>query len=479
MKTKALLLALVLVLCLNFTGCSGLNNVEKVSLNGDAKEDGTILNVASVSDSLSAQANDVTVTIRDIEAFLKDKKAHYPLSDEFIERYQQAGGGYIDNAKKAGLTVDKQKHEPNQKWHFFESWLYPSIEDGSLTWDADAKRRVYTNLLCPELLLWIYEAAGVDPSKVRDAKEVAEQGRAAGTSVTTIAKNMRACVPWEDIANAVKGFKPMPSVTLIPSKTTLNVGEQAVITATLLNAGDVTATAAWSISEGSDYVSIVPNGNEATVSAIAKGTAKIKVSYGDNLGAECTVTVKEQSVVDPSIEGSVKYDIKYDLGARKTAKKIESVEELLGAFELVGEGNGIISSVSFMENVYGGGNGGRGETSWYAGDMLKFGTTNVCGSITFELNAEVSRIIITGYVSDNGCKIKVGSGSDDGNATTVICSEMSVAGKDVVEGKQTSTITIDFESANCITIETTNKKPLYITSIEFVVAANGNQQKTV
>ena len=41
-----------------------------------------------------------TITMTDIALFLEQKAEHYPLSDEFIERYQQKSGGYIDNAKK-------------------------------------------------------------------------------------------------------------------------------------------------------------------------------------------------------------------------------------------------------------------------------------------------------------------------------------------------------------------------------------------
>ena len=134
-------------------------------------------------------------TIQDFCDYLQDKSEHYPLSDEFIERYQQTSGGYIDNAKKHGVPVDKTIHEPNQKWHFFVSW----IEDGSIDTTQSAKSRVYTGLLCPELLLWIYEAMGVNPVKVKEAKAVAEKGKVEGTNVSTLAKNMRSVVSWEDL----------------------------------------------------------------------------------------------------------------------------------------------------------------------------------------------------------------------------------------------------------------------------------------
>lgn len=66
---------------------------------------------------VSPQA-DETITMKEMADFLSQKKEHYPLSDEFIEKYQQDGGGYIDYARQKGLVVDKTLHEPNQKWHF-------------------------------------------------------------------------------------------------------------------------------------------------------------------------------------------------------------------------------------------------------------------------------------------------------------------------------------------------------------------------
>lgn len=178
-----------------------------VGLTAKKLDDGTYTNsnfTSIVTRNSKTATESTTITMRTIASFLSEKKEHYPLSDEFMERYQQTSGGYIDFAKKNGHPVDKLKHEPNQKWHFFDSWLNQSLEDGTLTWEDDAKSRVYTKLLCPELLLWIYEASDVDPVKVRNAKEVAEKGKIAGQSVSTIAKNMRNCVAWEDLKIVVE-----------------------------------------------------------------------------------------------------------------------------------------------------------------------------------------------------------------------------------------------------------------------------------
>lgn len=456
MRQKYLLTIFALVICLALTVIQlPLGNL---SNNGDV--------------TANADSSDI-ITMRDIEQFLKDKKEHYPLSDEFIERYQQSSGGYLDTAKKAGIAVDKEKHSPNQKWHFFESWLYPSIEDGTLSWDESAKSRVYSKLLCPELLLWIYEACGVDPVKVKAAKAAAEQGKAAKLAATTIAKNMRGCVAWEDLENGIKNYTPVASVTLNPAKLQMTVGDEQTITATVSYVETV-GSANWSIVEGEDVVSITPNGNRVTVNAITKGAAKIRVSYNDDLTAECVITVKEQSA--PSTESSVKYNLQ----GTSTAQ-IKTVENALAAFKLIGEGDGIIVSVDEINYIAGGGSGGSGDNRWSSTDMLKIGSTSYNGSITLTFNVAVSGVIITGYVHNAKCEIRVGDSAstdwtedaNDDKTTAVVCSEMTVASKDSIENEQTETIVINFESATTITIATINttssKYPLYITSIEFVI----------
>ena len=181
-------------------GCTFINS--KIESNSEQ------LNQNYKENITKQEANEsTTVTMKDIYDYLLTKSAHYPLSDEFIEKYQQTSGGYLDYAKELGKIVDKERHEPDQKWHFIDSWLLRSIEDSSLTWDESAENRVYKKLLCPELLLWIYEACEVNPSKVRQAMTMAEQGKSAKQAVTTIAKNMRACVYWDDLRPAIENYK--------------------------------------------------------------------------------------------------------------------------------------------------------------------------------------------------------------------------------------------------------------------------------
>ena len=137
----------------------------------------------------------------------------------------------------------------------------------------------------------------------------------------------------------------------------------------------------------------------------------------------------------------------------------------------------MITSVSSAEYIYGGGYGGKNETNWYTGNMLKFGTTSVSGNLVLELNTAVNCIKITGYVADAKCQIQIGdsysldwTGGSDGKTTTYTCSDMNVTTKEIVEGNQTSTIIIYFESTTSLKIAVTNNKPLYITGIELIAA---------
>lgn len=292
-------------------------------------------------------------------------------------------------------------------------------------------------------------------------------------------KKYKFIMPDNDVIIDVtlKDLKKATNVIFEQNNIELFVGEDINVVAKV-EPSDTTDKASWSVVEGQEFISMTDKGNTASVHAVKKGNAKIKVLYNDNVSAECNIIINEKSIVSTAL---AKYDIKYDLGTRKTAKLIDSNEELLKAFVLSGD-NQIINSISQMEYIYGGGNGGRGETVWYTGDMLKFGTTSVNGSLTLDLNVEVNQIKITGYVSDKNCKVQVGDSSStdwesettDNKTTLATCTEMNETTKDIVEGKQTSTIVIDFDNTKSLKIATTNKKPLYITSIEFVALTSSN-----
>ncbi len=240
----------------------------------------------------SPLGSETTMTVGTFTDYLLGQKEHYPISDEFIEKHQQLSGGYIKNAKNAGIVVDKQQHSPNQKWHFFESWYYACLEEGTISREDDAKSRIYMKLLCPELLLWMYEACGVAPVKVKRAFDAAVAGKEEGLAVTSIAKKMREQVSWEDIMANFGEKTPATGVTLDKTSLSMKVGDTAKVVATV-TPGDTTETPIWSVVSGQGVVTVAQNGREVTLTAVAEGSSTLKVSFNEDVWAECTVTVTD------------------------------------------------------------------------------------------------------------------------------------------------------------------------------------------
>lgn len=145
------------------------------------------------------------MTIKEWMKLLEDKKEHYPISDEFIRNYQQSPvskNGYVYFAWKTGHVICSETAEPNQKWHFFESYMLTSIVDGKIQLDDDAEKR-YKMLKCPELLLWIAEAVGIDSDIVNEAASQAREiidngvnGYSRNEAGRKIAKEL---IPWDMI----------------------------------------------------------------------------------------------------------------------------------------------------------------------------------------------------------------------------------------------------------------------------------------
>ena len=106
-------------------------------------------------------------TNKDLCNFYICKEEHYENTDRFIKKYQQTNASkksYLAFAIESGHMIYKSLAEPNQKWHFIESWYKSKI----MTVDNfDEKRAIkWCGLRCPELLIWMAEAAGVEVSDV-------------------------------------------------------------------------------------------------------------------------------------------------------------------------------------------------------------------------------------------------------------------------------------------------------------------------
>ena len=426
--------------------------------------------------------DDYVITMSDMERFLLTKNEQYPITNEYVELYQQESGGYIANALKAGLVVDKSQHLPSQKWHYFDSWLYATIDEGML-WSASASDRSYGKFSCPELLLWIIEATGVDSEIVTEAKNIAIEGKETGLGVSTICANIRKAVPFNTyLRPLIIEFLENNPVEYESYTLTVN-SDSAYQLSSLKDTYKERETVTLSIlltDNAKEIVKVTANGK--LLEASSGTTYKFSMPGED---VEIVITLKDKDVAPPQIEATKDYyyDIVYELPGKQAVKFTETTDAY-NAIKFNGTKDNIISSVSGITNVYGGGRGGSGDNIWYAGNMLKLGTTSVTGSITLELTENVTGVIITGYVTNNNCNIRVGdststvwSGDGDDGKTTLITAKddyfMNVAAKDAVEADATSTIQINFESTNSITISTEKNGSkyyvLYITSIEFVV----------
>ena len=426
--------------------------------------------------------DDYVITMADMERFLLTKDEQYPITNEYVELYQQESGGYISNALKAGLVVDKSQHLPSQKWHYFESWLYATIEEG-MSWDASASDRSYGKFSCPELLLWIIEATGVDSAKVREAKDIAVAGKQEGLGVSTICKNIRTAVPFNTYLR--------PLIIEFLENNPANY-EKYSLTVNSDSAYQLSSIRSSYMERETVTFTILMQDNTKEVAKVTVNGKVLEPTSGTTYkfsmpaeNVEIVITLKDKEVVPPSVEATKDYyyDVVYTLPG-KTAVKFDDPSEAYNVLQFNGKQSNIISSVSNITNVYGGGRGGSGDNIWYAGNMMKLGTTSVTGSITLKLNQKVTGVIITGYVTNANCKIRVGdsdstvwSGEGDDGKTTLVTAKddyaMNVVNKAAVEANTTSTIQINFDSTDSVTISTEKSGSsyyvLYITAIEFIV----------
>lgn len=207
--------------------------------------------------------------------------------------------------------------------------------------------------------------------------------------------------------------------------------------------------------------------NEDILSTDGKGKYTFKMPHKNVI---LNIALENKAITN----NSCTYNVIYDLGSGKTAKQLTTSEAILNSLSQEGEET-IISNISSFEYIYGGGNGGRGDTLWVSNNMLKVGTTSKYGSLTIELTKSVDSIVITGYIHQTKTKIKVGDSlsSDwlgetlDNKTTEVTCSDMTVIDKTNVESNNVSSVKVKFESTKSLKIAVTGKGPLYITSLTF------------
>lgn len=136
------------------------------------------------------------MTLDEFCDFFKNKNPHYQKSDDFvIKGYGQKSGGYIECAECKKIEIDSEKAEPNQQWHLLKS--YYREKNGK----KDAKH-CYRYLLCPELLLWIAEAAGFDITEVaEEAKQIIDNKEKGARNKA--GRKIKEKITWEKLEDKI------------------------------------------------------------------------------------------------------------------------------------------------------------------------------------------------------------------------------------------------------------------------------------
>ena len=234
------------------------------------------------------------IDMLDFSSFLIDKKEHYPISDSFVQQLDNFDFSYVELAKTTGHAVDQSSAEPNQKWHFYEFYLLDGFKNGTLTLASDAYKEIYQNMDSPELMLYIFEASGINESQLSAAKEAAESALSQGLTGVDVVNEMKEIVSWEDITS-------LKSVTTSPTRTTITVGGNDRIVSAVTDPIFVDEAPTWSIVEGEENITIAPNGKEVSIHPVKEGKAIVRVSYSETIYYDCNVTIK--AAATPTIVG--------------------------------------------------------------------------------------------------------------------------------------------------------------------------------
>lgn len=273
----------------------------------------------------------------------------------------------------------------------------------------------------------------------------------------------RFIMPDHDVIITVtlKKIVPAREISLDPSSLTLALdGDDGSITA-VVKPEDSSDEIHWEIIEGSDVISITPDGRKATIHALRIGQAKIKATCSVTTSATADICVKDA----PKEPLTATYDIRYDLGEGKRAKPITTKEELRQVFVLR-DGVDLLKDVDEPISVYGGGSGGRGETAWYRGDMLKLGTTNVVGQIVLHFKESISHLDLWGYATAEKAELQIGDAKNDGERVMISGHDMTLVSKESIK-EEPASLGIDFAPTKDVLIAVTKTKPVYLTALSF------------
>lgn len=156
---------------------------------------------------MNESVKECSLTIGEWKEYLSNKSEHYPISDEFIKKYQQSPAnvnGYVYYAWKTNRIINKEDAEPDQKWHF-ELYISGLLNDKKISID-DSAEKIYRRIVCPELLLWIAEACGINEGDIEEASSQARNiiNEKKKWVRNSAGRKIHELIPWTIIEKKVK-----------------------------------------------------------------------------------------------------------------------------------------------------------------------------------------------------------------------------------------------------------------------------------
>lgn len=126
------------------------------------------------------------------------------IADEYVKAgYGQIKGGYFDVAYKNDVLILKKEAEPSQKWHLIFSYYNGKIENN---FNMQSEANLY-RIMCPQLMLWIAEIAGLNKDVLKSAKVAAiNYEKNNNTKNSRVIKKMvlKSALHWDKITTAIK-----------------------------------------------------------------------------------------------------------------------------------------------------------------------------------------------------------------------------------------------------------------------------------
>lgn len=156
--------------------------------------------------------------------------------------------------------------------------------------------------------------------------------------------------------------------------------------------------------------------------------------------------------------GEVQSVAKYTFSNTNSTSAVTDGATIVGWFSKV-SGESIVTGASNASYVYPGANGGKDDTAWSSGNLLKIGKASAGGSLTLALSQQVKKVVITGYGWKDTLVVTI-------NTVSSTALQSALANKTTVQAGTTGTAEFVISASSTLAISTA-ETAVCITAIEF------------